>query len=299
MAGEDFYKVLGVARTASADDIKRAYRKLARKYHPDVHKGAGTAEKFQAVGNAYDVLRDPEKRAAYDAYGADWENPPRPAQEGQNWDGGFGFAREDMSRADAGVFRDFFDAFGSRGGFSRPSPQQARLALDLEDVFAGARKIVGLRMPEMDPQGRMHWRDHKVVVNVPKGIGEGQHLRLKGQGAEGADLILEIALNPHPIFRVDGRDISVDLPITPWEAALGARIAMPTPGGKVQVKVPPNARSGQRLRLKGRGMPGAVPGDLYASLLIVNPPVKTAKAREFYERMAEELKFDPRKDQGA
>lgn len=293
MADDDFYKTLGVARDATPDEIKRAYRKLARKYHPDVNKSAEAAARFQAVGHAHDVLRDPEKRAAYDQYGADWQNPPQQ----QRWDGGYGFAPEDMSRADAGAFEEFFDAFG-RSGFSRATPQHARIDLDLEDIFAGARKTVSLRMPEMDRQGQIHWRDQRIAVDIPKGMMEGQHLRLKGQGTEGADLILEVALKPHPVFRINGRDISLTLPVTPWEAALGASVTMPTPGGKVQIKVPPNARSGQRLRLKGRGLPGPRNGDLYAELQIVNPPVKSAEAKALFERMAKELKFDPRKDQG-
>lgn len=293
MDDEDFYKTLGVARDATPDEIKRAYRKLARKYHPDVNKSAEAAARFQAVGHAHDVLRDPEKRAAYDQHGADWQNPPQQ----QRWDGGYGFAPEDMSRADAGIFEDFFDSFG-RSGFSRATPQHARIDLDLEDIFAGARKTVSLRMPEMDREGRVHWRDQRIAVDIPKGMMEGQHLRLKGQGAEGSDLILEVALKPHPVFRINGRDISLILPVTPWEAALGGSVTMPTPGGKVQIKVPPNARSGQRLRLKGRGLPGPRNGDLFAELQIVNPPVKTAEAKALYERMAKELKFDPRKDQG-
>lgn len=300
MAQTDYYKVLGVARDASPDEIKRAYRKLARKYHPDVNTGPEAAAKFQEVGNAHDVLRDPEKRAAYDQYGPEWETLQH--QDQTRWNGGYGFAPEDMSRADAGIFEDFFAAFGQDGAGQRatyqPAAQHARIDLDLEDVFAGARKTFSLRVPELDAQGRVYWREQRIAVDIPKGIAEGQHLRLKGKGGQGADLILEIAIKAHPTFHVDGRDISVTLPVTPWEAALGAKVAMPTPGGKVQIKVPANARSGQRLRLKGRGLPGARPGDLFAELQIVNPPVETAEAKAFYERMAKELNFDPRKGEG-
>lgn len=303
MAQEDFYKTLGVARDATPDAIKRAYRKLARKYHPDVNTGPEAATRFQTIGTAYDVLRDPEKRAAYDKFGPDWESlQHKQDQQQTRWNGGYGFAPEDMSRADAGIFEDFFDAFGQdtfgRRASTRPAAQHARIDIDLEDVFKGARKTLGLRMPDVDAQGRVQWRDQQIAVDIPKGIVAGQHLRLKGMGSQGADLILEVMLKSHPTFRVDGRDISVTLPVTPWEAALGAKVAMPTPGGKVQITVPPNARSGQRLRLKGRGLPGPRPGDLYAELQIINPPVKTAEARAFYERMAKELNFDPRKDQG-
>lgn len=302
MAQEDFYQTLGIARDAGPDDIKRAYRKLARKYHPDVNNSPEAAKTFQAVGTAYDVLRDPEKRTAYDKYGPDWETLQHQQQHSARWNDGYGFAQEDMSRTDAGIFEDFFQAFGAdafgKRTTARPGTQHARIDIDLEDVFEGARKTLGLRVPEMDRHGRVQWRDQRIAVDIPKGTTEGQHLRLRGKGAQGADLILEVALKPHPVFRLDGHDISVTLPVTPWEAALGAKVAMPTPGGKVQIKVPPNARSGQRLRLKGRGLPGARPGDLYAELQIINPPVKTAEARALYERMAKELNFDPRKDQG-
>ncbi|MBE0414005.1 MAG: DnaJ domain-containing protein [Yoonia sp.] len=303
MVQEDFYKTLGVARDASSDDIKRAYRKLARKYHPDVNTGADTAARFQAIGHAHDVLRDPEKRAAYDKFGPEWETLKQQQQQEQTrWTGGYGFAPEDMSQADAGIFEDYFSAFRQdpfgRRASTRPMDQHARIDIALEDIFTGATKTFGLQVPDLDDQGRVVWRDQRIAVNIPKGIAAGQHLRLKGKGGQGADLILEVALAPHPTFRVDGRDISVALPVTPWEAALGAKVGMPTPGGKVQITVPPNARSGQRLRLKGRGLPGPHAGDLYAELQIINPPVNTAEARAFYERMAKELNFDPRKDQG-
>ncbi len=287
MSADDYYKVLGVSRDASDDAIKRAYRKLARKYHPDVNTGADAAQMFQTVSEAYDVLRDPEKRAAYDQYGADWQNP-RPQA---SWDGGFGFAPDDMGRAGAADFDDIFKAFGS-GGFAQRAVQHVRLEVDLEDVFAGARKRVELRLPQLDQQGRVVWRTETLDIDIPKGLSEGQHLRLQ---ADGTELIAEVAVKPHPIFRLDGRDISVDLPVTPWEAALGARVAMPTPSGKVEIRVPPNARSGQKLRLKGKGLPGAVAGDLFATLLIINPPVKSAEAKELYEKMAREFRFDPRR----
>lgn len=296
MGKDDYYKILGVDRDASDEAIKRAYRKLARKYHPDVHKGADAAERFQAVGEAYDVLRDPEKRAAYDQYGEDWQNP-QPQYQDTGWQGGFGFAPDDLAREDNQRFSEFFDAFRN-AEFRQPTEQHVRLALDLEDVFAGARRNVTIRLPQMDAGGRIVWEDKTLAVRIPKGVVEGQHIRLRGQGAQGADLIAEIILRPHPVFRVDGRDIHLQLPVTPWEAALGAKVAMPTPGGKVQITVPSNARSGQRLRLKGRGLPGAVSGDMFAEIQIVNPPVKTVQAREFYENMARELAFDPRQNMG-
>jgi len=295
MPDQDFYQTLGVTRDATAEQIKRAYRKLARKYHPDVSKAAGAAEKFQAVGTAYDVLRDPEKRTAYDQYGADWQNPN--PQQHSGWNGGFGFSPEDRSQGKAAEFEDFFQAFRA-GEFSQPAQTHVRLELDLADIFAGARKTITIRLPQNDPRGRVTWHEKTIAVQIPKGVTDGQHIRLKGQGIQGADLIAEIALRPHPTFRVDGRDIDVTLPISPWEAALGARVSLQTPGGKVQVTVPPNARSGQRLRLKGRGLPGRTPGDLFAALVIVNPPVKTDAQREAFEHMARAFVFDPRKTKG-
>jgi curved DNA-binding protein len=306
MVDTDFYKALGVAKSASAEDIKRAYRKMARKYHPDVNTGADADAKFKAAGAAYEVLRDPDKRAAYDRYGSNWETAgqqqarqPRPDMEG-----GFGFDPHTAQQSD--IFADLFArGFGGRrAAQSGGADQHARIMLDLEEAVQGARKTLSLQVPVVDARGGVTLRTEQIEVTIPKGVTEGQHIRLKGKGGIGpgkgkaGDLFLEVAFRPHPIYRIDGRDISVDLPVTPWEAALGGSVTLPTPGGKVEVKIPENARSGQRLRLKGRGLPGPVAGDLFAILMIVNPPIRTAEARALYENLAQALRFNPRARMG-
>lgn len=295
MADNGLYEALGVARSASADEIKRAYRKQARKYHPDVNTSPDADARFKAASAAYDVLRDPEKRAAYDRYGAAWDQP-REAETTGDWGGGYSFAEDDAS---ADRFRDVFgDAFGSFSGARATMAQRAQVELDLIDAFKGARRRFSFQMPQLDAQGRVVMHEQSIDVNIPKGILPGQQIRLSGQGQGGGDLIVEVAFRPHPVYRLDGRDIHVVLPVTPWEAALGAKIPMPTPAGQVEIKVPADARSGQKLRLKGRGLPAARPGDLYAELRIVNPPAKSKQAQELFARMASELAFDPREGMG-
>ncbi|NNE86841.1 MAG: DnaJ domain-containing protein [Silicimonas sp.] len=305
---KDYYEILGVERSADEAAIKRAYRKLARKYHPDVNPNAEA--QFKEVGEAYDVLGDAEKRAAYDQLGQNWQQGQsfRPPPD---WENQFEFSDGGPSM-DQGNFSDFFETLfrGGRGqGFQRGpqtggmhgQDQHARIILNLEDAFTGATRAVTLQVPHVDETGRVRLHDQSISVQIPKGIVEGQHIRLAGKGAPGlgqgraGDLFLEVAFEPHPVFRTERRDLYMDLPITPWEAALGGSVTVPTPGGKVSLKVPKNARTGQKLRLKGRGLPGAKAGDLYATLSIVNPPVTTDKARALYEQMAKELSFDPRK----
>lgn len=289
MTDTALYQALGIPKDASADDIKRAYRKMARKYHPDVNTSPEADAKFKAAGAAYDVLSDPEKRAAYDRYGADWDKPrPDPAQE-QRWQGGFAFDERDIN---SDVFRDFF---GQRfGAGTMRHDQHARLEIALEDAIAGARHTLTLQMPRLDASGQVTLESRQVELQVPKGIMPGQQLRLRGQGSDGGDLFVEIAFKPHPIYRIDGRDLHVNLPVTPWEAALGGKVKMPTPTGAVDLKIPANAKHGQKLRLRGRGLPGVSKGDLFAELHIVNPPNLSAKARELYEQLAKEQRFNPR-----
>jgi curved DNA-binding protein len=310
MEYKDYYAILGVERTATQDEIKRAYRKLARQYHPDVKEGPDAVAKFQDAGEAYEVLKDPEKRRAYDALGSDWQagsdfqRPPQgePAYSYSNADFGAG------GRAD---FSDFFETLFGRGAGQTAQargPQfhatgqdhRARIAIDLTDAFTGATRSLTLQVPQIGADGTLTRRDRNITVKIPKGISEGQHIRLRGQGAPGlgggapGDLLLEVTFNPHPMFRIDGKDLYLDLPVAPWEAALGARVRMPTPAGTVDISIPKNARAGQKLRLKGRGLPGHPPGSLYAVLQIALPPAKTDAARAFYEKMARELHFDPR-----
>lgn len=307
MEYKDYYKILGVDRNADEAAIKKAYRKLARTYHPDVNPDAEA--KFKDVGEAYDVLGDPEKRAAYDQLGANWQQGQsfRPPPD---WESQFEFSDGGPAMEEGG-FSDFFETLfrqtGTRGfrrsaqsGGLRGQDQHARILLDLEDAFRGATRVVSLKVPHIDDQGRVLMQDQSISVSIPKGVIEGQHIRLAGKGAPGfgegapGDLFLEVAFAPHPVFRTEGRDLYMDLPVTPWEAALGGAVTVPTPGGQVSLKIPKNARTGQKLRLKGRGLPGAKAGDLYAILNIVNPPVTSDKARALYEQMARELSFDPR-----
>jgi len=315
---KDYYKVLGVARNASQDDIKKAYRKLARKYHPDVSKEHDAENRFKEVAEAYEALGDPEKRAAYDQLGSGWRTG-QDFQPPPGWHGG-GAGRthaHEFTAGDAAQFSEFFESlFGrGRGGFasfadsdhdasSMGSDHHARIAIDLEDAFHGATRQLSLREPKFDASGRVTMQERILSVRIPPGVRSGQHIRLAGQGEPGrggqrGDLYLEVVLNPHPLYRVDGKDLHLTLPVAPWEAALGGEVEVPTPAGTVSMKVPANSANGRRLRLKGRGLPGTPAGDLYAELQIAWPPAHSEKARELYRTMAREMAFNPRKAMGA
>jgi len=317
MEYKDYYKILGVERSASQDDIKRAYRKLARTYHPDVNKEAGAETKFKDAGEAYEVLKDPEKRAAYDELGANW-------QQGQqfrpppNWDAGFEFSGGGYTDADASQFSDFFEGLfgraraggarggGAAGGFARREfhapgeDHHAKIVIPLRDAYTGAKREITLRVPELDDSGHVALKNRTLSVTIPKGIREGQHIRLAGQGSPGigkgepGDLYLEVDFAPDPHFRVEGKDVYLDLPVAPWEAALGASVKVPTPEGAVMLKVPPGSTKGRTMRLKGKGIPGKPPGDMHAILKIELPPADTDKAKELYKEMERELPFNPR-----
>lgn len=314
MEYKDYYKIMGLAREASQDDIKRSYRKLARKYHPDVSKEADAEAKFKELGEAYEVLKDPEKRAAYDQLGANWQagqdfRPP------PNWAEGFEFSGGGFTSGDAGAFSDFFEQLFGKAGFhtsgkaTRGGPaggqdSHAKIHINLEDSFLGATRGITLSAPEMDAQGHVQVKHRTLNIKIPKGIKEGQHIRLTGQGHPGegggktGDLFLEIAFNKHPFYRVSEADIYLDLPVSPWEVALGTKIKVPTPEGSVDLKIPPNSKQGSKLRLKGRGLPGQVPGDLYVVLQITLPPAETEKAKAAYQKLQQELDFNPRKSLG-
>ncbi|MCC2657206.1 MAG: hypothetical protein K0Q76_2314 [Panacagrimonas sp.] len=308
MEYKDYYKILGVSRSASADEIKKAYRKLAREFHPDKNKAKGAEEKFKEANEANEVLSDPEKRKAYDTLGANWKSgagfTPPPGWNrnfgGGNFGGGFGGAG---GGGGPGGFSDFFSTlFGSAGGaggmgggrfqfededdqFRRaPQPARARIEITLEDSFHGGTRQVSLA------DGRT------LSVRIPKGITSGQSIRLGEQGPRGADLILEVEFAEHPHFKAEGRDIKVSVNIAPWEAALGAKIPVPTLGGNVELNVPPGTQSGKRLRLKGRGLPGKEPGDQTVSLRIVTPAPRDDTERGAYEALSRLFEdFDPRK----
>ena len=333
MEFKDYYKTLGVARDASADDVKAAYRKLARKFHPDVSKEKDAEARFKEIGEASEVLRDPEKRAAYDAAGSQWERQqaaggaprgggPQDFQPPPGWDAGFEFSGRGGGDDDpfgGADHSDFFEALfgrtragrgGGPGGARRPEMQMpgqdhhAKVMIDLEDAYRGAQRSISLRMPALDDEGRGVMRERTLDVNIPKGIREGQQLRLAGQGGPGlgngpaGDLFLEIAFNPHPRFRVDGRDVYVDLPLAPWEAALGASVSAGTPDGDVELTIPPGSVAGRKLRLKGKGIPGNPAGDLYVVLAIALPPADCAKAKAAYEAFAAAFEFNPRAGSG-
>lgn len=305
MAHDDFYQRLGVTRGASGEEIKRAYRKLAGKYHPDRNKAAGAEERYKAVQAAYEVLKDPDKRAAYDRFGAQWEAAFNAKKQGgyahyDEMSGGFGgggfgargpgggFHGERVHPEDLGdLFGDLFGGGGFRaGGFGGgPPPQrdeEVNVHLRLEDAYEG-----GVRQLQVNGQN--------LNVRIPAGIGAGRRIRLKGKARGGGDLYLKVHLEPHPRFRAEDRDIYIDLPLSPWEAFLGATVAVPTLGGEVGMKIPAGSQTGRKLRMKGRGLPGDPPGDQFVHLKIVNPPHADAATREAFERLRETSTFDPRR----
>lgn len=316
MEYKDYYALLGVSREAQEDDIKRAYRKLARKYHPDVSKEPQAEERFKEVQEAYEVLKDTKKRAAYDQLGANWKSgqefkPPPGWQPFSGFEDVFAGGGAD----DLGGFSDFFSmlfgqqARGGAGGFQhrhhqqfggrepRGQDQRVKIQIALEEAYQGASKTLQLRVPTVDGHGRVHYADRALKVNIPKGVVSGQQLRLAGQGGQGGDLFLEIEILPHRYFNLQGHNIYLTLPVTPWEAALGAKIAVPTLGGRVELKLSPGSQGGQKLRLKGRGLPAKPQaGDQYVVLQIMTPPASTESQRALYEKMAQELPFDPRKN---
>jgi len=307
MEYKDYYKIMGVSRNATQDEVKRAYRKLARKYHPDVSKEPDAEVKFKDLGEANEVLSDPEKRAAYDELGSNWKakqdfRPP------PGWGTGFEFHGRPPG-GDQHGFSDFFESLfgqarGAGGGghtFQRQGEDHhARILVDLEDSFKGASRSISLKAPAVTPGGHVTTRDRTLKVRIPKGIRQGQQIRLSGQGSAGAgggkagDLFLEVEFKPHRHFRAEGTDIYLDLPLAPWEAALGAQVKVPTPSGAIDLKIPANSKAGNKLRLKGRGIPARSPGDLYVVLQIALPPADNEKTRKIYQQMQEEIDFNPR-----
>jgi curved DNA-binding protein len=329
MEYRDYYKILGMARTATADEIKKAYRRLARKFHPDVSKEANAEQKFKELQEAYEVLKDPEKRAAYDQLGSEWKSGQqfRPPPD---WGSGFEFrggprqgrssARQGGARAEeyeeAEGFSDFFSSlFGGRGfpggggspfgggGTRAARDHHARVDIDLEEAFTGTTRTLELKRPDLKPDGTLDLKTHTVRVTIPAGVTDGQLLRLAGQGEQASgggrpgDLYLEVHIRPHRLFQLEGRDVTLTLPIAPWESALGATVTVPTLGGGVEMRIPPNSQSGQKMRLRGRGLPGSAPGDQYIQLKVVVPPADSPKARESFEEMKETFSdFNPRAD---
>jgi curved DNA-binding protein len=316
---KDYYKIMGVARDATEAQIKQAYRRLARKYHPDVSKEKDAEARFKEVGEAYEVLKSPEKRAAYDQLG----QGPRPGEDFRpppDWGSGFEFSGSGPGSGPGNPdYSDFFESlFGSAGGrrqrrgfepgrgfeSGRGEDHHARVMLDLEAALSGGARTFTLRVPELDEQGRLVTKERVLSVQVPKGILSGQTIRLAGQGAAAGpsgspgDLFIEVEFQPHSLYRVDGRDLYLDLPVAPWEAALGAGVKTPTPGGPVDLKIPAGSHAGTKLRLKGRGIPAATPGDLYVVLQIALPAANDEKSKAAYRAFADALRFDPRANLG-
>ncbi len=324
MEFKDYYKILGVAKTATADEIKKAYRKLARKYHPDVSKEHDAQTRMSEINEAQAVLSDPEKRAAYDALGSQYQGQ-RDFRPPPNWDAGFEFSDGAGAAGTGEDYSDFFEqlfgrarhgrhgagtARGHRGDMPplRGTDHHAKIELDLLDAFNGAERSLSLHGARLDDTGHVVTEERTLSVKIPKGVIEGQQIRLSGQGGPGhgggptGDLFLEVHFKPHPRFRVQGRDVTANLPLAPWEAALGAQIEVATPTSRVQVTVPAGWKKGRKLRLKGHGIPARAAtdpaGDMYLELELALPPADTPKARELYATMARELAFDPRAGQG-
>ena len=309
MQFKDYYQIMGVARAVTQDEIKRSYRKLARKYHPDVSKESDAEERFKELGEAYEVLKDTEKRAAYDQLGANWKGGQefRPPPD---WKAGFEFRGADSPGSNTPDYSDFFSSlFGQNFSASgaehrtfnaRGEDHHARILISIEDSCQGTTRAITLQIPVVDAQGHVATKKRVLNVNIPKGIREGQHIRLSGQGSAGVeknkagDLYLQIEFQAHPLYKVDGKSLYLNLPVTPWEAALGATVKVPTPGGIVELKIPEGTLSGSKLRLKGRGLPGNPPGDCYVILAIVLPSAETDVAKDLYRKMEQELNFNPR-----
>jgi curved DNA-binding protein len=311
MKYKDYYEAMGLPRTATKAEIKAAHRRLARKFHPDLNKKADAEARFKEVGEAYQVLKDPEKRAAYDRLGQrpdnadDFRPPP-------NWNDGFEYSGRGDESGARGDFSDFFESmFGGGGAQRHPSSMQtagqdhhAKIMIDLHDSFTGAQRAITLQMPVADARGIVTMQIRTLNVSIPKGIRAGQRLRLAGQGGAAlgqgtaGDLYLEIEWREQARYRIADRDVTLDLPIAPWEAALGADVTVPTPDGSVSMKVPHNSANGRRLRLKGRGIPQATPsspaGDLYVVLDVVLPQAETNAEKAAYVALRDAFKFDPR-----
>lgn len=318
MEYKDYYQILGVEKSASPEEVKKAYRRAARKYHPDVSKEANAEEKFKEAKEAYEVLSDPEKRKAYDTLGDNWQNGqsfnPPPDWENQSQYYSQGFDQTDM-----GQFSDFFEnLFGGRGRHQRHTSGSHRayqeysargqdihskILISLEEAFHGVEKHIQLAIPEVTGQGIIN-KTKVLKIKIPKGILAGQQIRLASQGqpgiagGEAGDLFLETEFQEHPLFSVKGKDLFLTLPLTPWEAVLGAIVKVPTLSGKIELKIPVNSSAGQKLRLKGKGLPSKEPGDLFVQLTIEVPAVHNDADKELFKKMAEQMHFNPRASWG-
>ncbi len=317
MEYRDYYQALGVPRNATAEEVKKAYRRLARKYHPDVSKEPNAEEKFKEVQEAYEVLKDPDKRAAYDQLGSEWKQgqqfrPPPDWGSGFEFRGGaaegpgsFQFEFDGEGRGFSDFFSSLFGGgptgpFGHAGRGRGGRDHHARLDIDLEEAYHGATRTLELKRPQVTADGHVELATHTVRVSIPAGVADGQLIRLSGQGEPAAsggaagDLYLEVHVRPHRLYQLAGRDVTLTLPVAPWEAALGATVTTPTLGGRVELRIPPGSQADSKLRLRGRGLPGQPQGDQYVVLKVVLPPANSPAASALYEQMRRELGFDPR-----
>ncbi len=324
MEFKDYYKILGVGKKADDNEIKKAYRKLARKYHPDVNKEGDAEKKFKEVAEAYEVLKDPEKRKAYDEFGADWKAGKEqkehqkqyykkyqgaPGQGG--FGGGFDAGQFDFDDVGGGDFSDFFEnLFGQQrtrrsapgGGtsFSRKGQDlNASITIPLEDAYKGATRTISFQLPKIDDSGAINYVPETLKVKIPKGVHHGKKIRLAGKGGPGSgggkpgDLYITVEYESNSSYHVEGGDVYITIPVAPWEAALGESISVPLPSGGLKLKIPKGSSSGKKLRLKGKGIPSKTPGDLYVVIKIVLPPANDEKSKKLYEEM-KSLNFDPR-----
>lgn len=322
---KDYYAILGVSRDADNEKIKKAYRKLARQYHPDVNKDPSAEGRFKEISEAYDVLSDTEKRKRYDTLGANWKNgqdfTPPPGWENIHFSfhGPQDFGRQGGFEDVGGGFSDFFESlFGGWRGQAGPTrgrrshwaaapergqDQESEITVPLEDVYHGATRNIALHVQGLDENGRVRRSVRQYDVRIPRGMTDGARIRLSGQGGAGVeggaagDLYLRMHIEPHPVFRVNQHDLEVDLPLAPWEAALGATVHVPTMEGEASVRVPAGTQGGQRIRLRGKGLPrrtGEGHGDLHAVVKIVVPPRLSGREKELLEELARVSSFRPR-----
>jgi len=304
MEYKDYYKILGVDKSASKQEIKKAYKKLARKYHPDVSQEANAEEKFKEINEAHEVLKDPEKRKAYDQLGTNWNSAYSDNSSGFNQR--YSHSSEHFSSGSHSGFSDFFEQFFNHGsrtrepsyGYDFPGEDViVKVMIDVEDAYLGASRQIRIQLENNS--------DTKTLnVKIPKGVKQGQHIRLSGQGhvsrsgGQSGDLFLEIDFKPHPYYQVDGKDVYLDLPISPWEAELGESVKVPTPTGPIDVKIPAGSKTGRKLRLKNRGIPSKNPGDMYLNLTVVQPKITNDNQKKAYENFKNAFDFNPRKEMG-
>jgi curved DNA-binding protein len=316
----DYYEILGIQRSAGQDEIQRAYRKLARKYHPDVNKASNAEEKFKEINEAHAVLKDPEKRKMYDQLGPDWRTGqdfrPPPEWETQFDFGGGGARQAEYQWGGSGGFSDFFETLFGGGGFQQPSGRSARgavwrqagadqettIRISLEEACRGGTKPIVLQSRVINSKGQMDALERRYDVKIPPGILSGQRIRLTGQGEKGTgggprgDLYLRVEIEPHPVFELKGRDLYMEVPVSPWEAVLGSEVRLSTLFGNIDLKIPPGTQSTRKLRLRGKGMPSqkGTPGDLYATVVVKVPTHPSEKELALFEEMKKNSDFNPR-----